>query len=463
MPGRNPKVYLPLFLFLLILVSGIALRLYQIDYNFDGDEIFSVKAASGSFSRMIDVSIEDRPHPPLHNILLFFWIKVFGSSEVSVRMLSVLASLLFLLVLYRLALLLMPVWPALFVLSIGSLSPFFIYYGQQARPYSLTCLFAALSVYLLLKVQKDPSTRNAVLYFSSCTALVYTQYIGVFIILPQLGAVIFSKIPNKKKVLSYGCAGMLSIIFWIALCSVNEPITMGIERVAWIDKPDLFSFATLYISPFGFSPIKGGTKLLIGLIAVILSSIVIKYRSVNREKVVLFGALALFGPLAVYLVSLYGPVSVWASRQLIGPIVFFVCLLGLALALFRGWLRTLLGLILVAWCILNVPNAFPENSKPPWRIIAGLISQKQHNQKIVVQEPWVGEPLSYYLNKDVYYLNNSENSLGREGQFVFVCRPFACDKLNEVQSKYKVIETETISWGRYREKTINVQFVGNEK
>jgi hypothetical protein len=284
----------------------------------------------------------------------------------------------------------------------------------------------------------------------------------VFIILPQLGAVIFSKIPNKKKVLSYGCAGMLSIIFWIALCSVNEPITMGIERVAWIDKPDLFSFATLYISPFGFSPIKGGTKLLIGLIAVILSSIVIKYRSVNREKVVLFGALALFGPLAVYLVSLYGPVSVWASRQLIGPIVFFVCLLGLALALFRGWLRTLLGLILVAWCILNVPNAFPENSKPPWRIIAGLISQKQHNQKIVVQEPWVGEPLSYYLNKDVYYLNNSENSLGREGQFVFVCRPFACDKLNEIQSKHKILETETIHWGRHREKTINVHFVGNE-
>jgi hypothetical protein len=463
MPGKNLRLYLPLFLFLLILVSGIALRVYQIDYNFDGDEIFSVRAASGSFSRMIDVSIEDRPHPPLHNILLFFWIKVFGSSEVSVRMLSVLASLLFLLVLYRLALLLMPIWSALFVLSICSLSPFFIYYGQQARPYSLTCLFAALSVYLLLKVQKDPSTRNAVLYFSSCTALVYTQYMGMFIVLPQLAATIFSKIPNKKKVLFYGCAGMLSIIFWIALCVITGPITEGVERVAWIEKPDLFSFVSLYISPFGFSPIKGGTKLLIGLIVIILSLVVIKYRSVDQKNVIFLGALALLGPLAVFLVSLYGPVSVWASRQLIGPIIFFVCLIGLALTLFRGWLRTLLGLVLIAWCILNVPNAFPENSKPPWRIIAGLISLKQHNQKIAVQEPWVGEPLSYYLNKDIYYLNNSENSLGREGQFVFVCRPFACDKLNEVQSKYKVIETETVNWGRYREKTINVQFVGNEK
>jgi hypothetical protein len=463
MAGRNLKGRIPIFLFLIILVIGILLRLYQIDYNFDGDEIFSTKAASGSFSHIMEVSLQDRPHPPLHNILLFFWIKVFGSSEVSVRMLSVLASLLFLLVLYRLALLLMPKWPALFVLSICSLSPFFIYYGQQARPYSLASLFAVLSVYLLLKIQKDTSTRNAVLYFFSCTALVYTQYMGMFIVLPQLAVTIFSKMSNKKKVLFYGCAGMFSIMFWVIFCSISEPITKGVERVAWIDKPNLLSFASLYISPFGFSPIKGTTKLLIGLMVIILGSVVIKYRNVEPKHVIFLIVLALFGPLVAFVVSHYAPVSVWAPRQLIGPIIFFVCLIGLALALFRGWLRTLLGLVLIAWCILNVPNAFPKNSKPPWRMIAGLISQKQHNQKIAVQEPWVGEPLSYYLNKDIYYLNNSENSLGREGQFVFVCRPFACDKLNEVQSKYKVIETETISWGRYREKTINVQFVGNEK
>jgi hypothetical protein len=458
MARKNLRVYLPLFLFLLILTSGILLRLYQIDYNFDGDEIFSVRAASGSFSHMIGVSIKDRPHPPLHNILLFLWIKVWGNSEASARVLSVLASLFFLLVLYRLALLLMPIGSALFVLSICSLSPFFIYFGQQARPYSLTCLFAAISVFLLLKIQKKPSTKNAVLYFSSCTALVYTQYMGMFIVLPQLAAVFFSKIPSKKKILFYGCAGMLSIIFWIALCSINEPIMKGIERVAWIDKPNFFAFVSLYISPFGFSPIEGTTKLLIGLVAIILSSIVIKHCNVDKKNIIFFGILALFGPLVAFFASQYGPVSVWAPRQLIGPIIFFVCLIGIALALFRGWMRILLGLVLIAWCILNVPNAFPENSKPPWRFVASLIAQKYQDQNIVVQERWMGEPLRYYLNKDVHYLNNFKNGFDRAEQFVFVCRPRVCDKLSEIQSKYKILDKETINskGGEYR--TIYIYF-----
>jgi len=120
-------------------------------------------------------------------------------------------------------------------------------------------------------------------------------------------------------------------------------------------------------------------------------------------------------------------------------------------------------LVLIAWCILNVPNAFPENSKPPWRFIAGLIVQKYQDQKIVVQESWVGRPLSYYLNKDIHYLNNSTNYLDKKKQFIFVCRPFASDKLDEIQSKYKVIETETINWGRNREKGINIHFVRNER
>jgi uncharacterized membrane protein len=373
MGERLFRVELSLF-FWCIVIGGILLRLYQINYNLDGDEIFSVKATSNSFSHMMEVSIQDRPHPPLHNILLFFWIKVFGSSEVSVRMLSVLASFFFLLILYRLALLLMPKWSALFVLSICSFSSFFVYYGQQARPYSLACLFTILSVYLLFKNQIKSSTVNVVLYFFSCAALVYTQYIGVLILLPQLVAVVFLKTPEQRRLLFYGLAGTLSIVFWILFCSINAPITKGIiERVAWIEKPTVFNFVGLYIvAPFslsGFSSIKSTIKVLVPLIALIIALImsfmIIKHQDVNRRNIILLSALALFGPVVALTVSHYGPVSIWAPRQMIGSIIFFVYLIGLALALFRGWLRILLGLTLVVWCILNVPNAFPENSKPP--------------------------------------------------------------------------------------------------
>lgn len=98
-PSRDYKL-----VSLLIIFLGVFLRLYQISYSLDGDEIFSVQTATGSFSHVIEASIQDRPHPPLHNILLYLWINAFGNSEISVRLLSVLASAVFLVVLYRLSL-----------------------------------------------------------------------------------------------------------------------------------------------------------------------------------------------------------------------------------------------------------------------------------------------------------------------------------------------------------------------
>src|SRR5262245_24613713 len=90
------------FVCLLIILLAASLRLYQADYNFSGDELFSVEAASSSFSHAIDVSIKDRVHPPLYYVLLHFWIEAFGNSETAVRSLSVLASVAFLVIVYAL-------------------------------------------------------------------------------------------------------------------------------------------------------------------------------------------------------------------------------------------------------------------------------------------------------------------------------------------------------------------------
>jgi 4-amino-4-deoxy-L-arabinose transferase-like glycosyltransferase len=461
MGKQHLRLDITLLVYLLIVIGGILLRVYQIDYNLDGDEIFSVRATSSTFSHMTEISIQDRTHPPLHNILLFFWIRIWGSSEISVRMLSVLASLLFLLVLYRMTLLLMPKWPALFVLSICAFSSFFVYYGQQARPYSLACLFATLTVYLLLRYQTKPSSFIAVSYFFSCVALVYTQYMGVLILLPQFVAIILSKTREQRKLLPYGLAGVFSITFWLILLllySSNVPIT---RMVGWIEKPTLFSFVSLFLTPFDFLPIEGSTKVLVALIALLLSFIIIRRKNINRKNVILLCALALLGPLIAFTVSHFWTVSVWALRQMIGPIIFFICLLALALALIQRWLKIPLGLILVVWTILNVPNAFPENSKIPLRSIANLLSQKYPSHDVIVQTPGIGEALGYYSNKEISCFNK-ENLVTRE-QSIYVSHPFLRENLEEIRLNYRILETQTISWGRGKEHTIRLHLLEKKK
>ena len=74
-----------------IVMIGLTARLYEAGYNLDGDEVFR-SSWPPAISEVISRSLQDRPHPPLHNVLLYLWIKVFGPSETSTRALSVVFS-----------------------------------------------------------------------------------------------------------------------------------------------------------------------------------------------------------------------------------------------------------------------------------------------------------------------------------------------------------------------------------
>ena len=66
--------------FAAVLALATALRCWQIDYNFDADEVFSIELATRPFTGMISGALLDTPHPPLHIVLLYAWTKPFGAS-----------------------------------------------------------------------------------------------------------------------------------------------------------------------------------------------------------------------------------------------------------------------------------------------------------------------------------------------------------------------------------------------
>ncbi|MBV7328686.1 glycosyltransferase family 39 protein [Chloroflexi bacterium TSY] len=95
-------------------------------------------------------------HPFLFFLLQSFFVHTAGISEFSLRYVSVMASTLFVPILWtfgryfvRHAILPYsgPIWSALF----GAVSPFYLWYGQEARPYALWALLALLSSYLLVR------------------------------------------------------------------------------------------------------------------------------------------------------------------------------------------------------------------------------------------------------------------------------------------------------------------------
>jgi 4-amino-4-deoxy-L-arabinose transferase-like glycosyltransferase len=120
--------------------------------------------------------------PPLYYVLLHFWMKVFGGSDLAVRSLSGVISVATL-----------PVaWVAgrrfggrsfawMTVLLVAS-APFAIYYGSEARMYSLVMLLTACGFIALDRSVREPRAGNLLAVAAVTAALLYTQYWAVYLL-----------------------------------------------------------------------------------------------------------------------------------------------------------------------------------------------------------------------------------------------------------------------------------------
>ncbi len=152
----RPKCKYQLLL-ILIFILGLALRLYHIDFlDIWRDEAASINAASQPAQMIVDISINDT-NPPLHLLLLNLWMKVFGKSAISVRMLSLTFGMLTIYFTYLLSTLVFSnTTYRLLTALFASLNPLLIVYSQEARAYSMLATFAAAAIYFACRMNSNP-------------------------------------------------------------------------------------------------------------------------------------------------------------------------------------------------------------------------------------------------------------------------------------------------------------------
>ncbi len=123
-------------------------------------------------------------HPPLYYALLRAWISL-GQSEAAVRGLSALASVLTVVVVCHLGYDLFDRPTGLIAGLLLAVSPYAIWYGQEARMYALLALLLTALVWLALRVLGDPQPRGArwlawIGYVLAGAAALYTHYYAFF-------------------------------------------------------------------------------------------------------------------------------------------------------------------------------------------------------------------------------------------------------------------------------------------
>ncbi|MCX5801543.1 MAG: glycosyltransferase family 39 protein [Candidatus Eisenbacteria bacterium] len=177
---RHQRLYVALLILL-----ALFLRLYRLSsQSIWVDEMLTL-FWSGFSAPFIPADVFTNLHSPLHSLVMFLWTRLAGESEFALRFPSVVFSVLSLFAIYRLILRLSGPRTAAVALAVMALSPFHVWYAQEARNYSMLLFFSALSFESFLNLLSEPDRKSFGKYVLFTFAAFLSNMSAVFVVAVQ--------------------------------------------------------------------------------------------------------------------------------------------------------------------------------------------------------------------------------------------------------------------------------------
>jgi hypothetical protein len=146
------------------------------------DEGFSVYLARQSLMAITARTAADI-HPPLYYYLLHFWQAAAGTTEFSLRFLSAMFGMLCVVLVYVLGTRLRGREPGGFAALLVAVSPLYLWYGRDARMYTLVTALGLASSYFLVRILTGDRRRAVWLgYVLTGAAAMYAHFYALFLI-----------------------------------------------------------------------------------------------------------------------------------------------------------------------------------------------------------------------------------------------------------------------------------------
>jgi len=315
---------------ILLLLTSFFLGVYKLSSeSLWEDEIYSYETSSRSFTDLIS---EPLPvHPPLYFIFLKAWTNIFGTSEFSLRFPSVIFGILSVPLMYFLGSKLYDKKTGIIASALLAISPFLIYYQQEARMYALLLfLFLAASI-MLLRIIINPAPIDFLAYAILLIAGLMTHYFFVLAIIFHTVYFLINCKVFSKSALFFST----SVILGAAACApwylsmFLDRLSTDLQYISWITRPTITAALTA-LSQFMFNfPVNDFLRasLAIALISIYLIFAILrkenKIAALKKESFIIIFAFAL--PLTFFLVSYARPL--WVDRYLIFAFPAFVLLI----------------------------------------------------------------------------------------------------------------------------------------
>lgn len=314
------------------------------------DELFSVATShpDNSFFEVYRRTLID-VHPPLYQLVLWVFYKVFGFGEMVGRYLSAIFGILLIPVAYVSGRQLFNGRVGLFAAWLVAINFYLITYSQETRSYELLALLTMLSFFMFVKAMRTVAVVHVAGYSVVAASIVNTHYFGFLVVASQALFVVcklFEVSFDKRIFYRFGMAAFFIII------SLLPHFTFVLENFNrqgfWIPRPNDLFFIQLFYLYFG-------NLFLTVMFSVLLLAALTRLGSdeKNREVLRLFVFWFVVCAMIPYIRSLYFQ-PVLTMRSLIVLLPGLLILLAYGMSLIRdGWVRG--GVAAVVLCFSMTP------------------------------------------------------------------------------------------------------------
>ena len=397
---------------LLILLFSLILRLISLNQSLWLDEGINVLAVKNySLSFLLTDYLKADFHPPLFFIFLWGWTKIFGYSEIAVRVPSVVFGVLAVYIIYLIGKKLVNQKLGFIAALILGINPLHIYYSQEARMYALAALAVSLNLFYFIKLVRGEKKSFSLGYFLSSLLILGSDYLAYFIFPAQLMYLIFlrSKITFKIWVLSF-LPSLLFFVFWLPF--IFKQLNVGTNAVSNIpkwgevvgsfgSKPVILTFVKFIIGRIDYPDkiIYALIFLPIGIFFIFLiATAFIKSSKFVRNLLVTLLVLPI---VSVSLVSFFIPV--YSYFRLLYLVVPFILLVSLGLIFFKN---RLFKILLTAVVVIELGSSLiylfnPLFQRENWRGAVEFIKKTPATRIVLLESDGIFSPYEYYANGSI--------------------------------------------------------------
>lgn len=385
--------------------------LYVAKPDIGNDECFSLFYAQQSLPELIR-GLASSDSPPLWEILLHFWIPLFGIGTVSLRALSVILSVATVVPIYLAGERFVGRHAGLAASLMYACSTFSIFLAHDGRVYSLIALLSAWSLYLFLVLaNRQGNVRHWVWLAVVNVMLMYGHYLAFWVIAVEALIVILHK--DTRKAMWRGGLLHLGVLLVCFIPMMPTLLARFLEsglHGTWIEKTTgidrlYYMFCHLCNAPFV-------TVLVFCLMLAALVVAIVRRRS-DSLRLTLFWSVPL---LVSFALSFF--LGFFHDRYFyfIFP-AFYISLAAYAVAVAgkRTWLRyTLLAAMVLLMCVTVKPDS-TRLRFGGWKGDTSAVVQRVQEltssggANVVLVPHWIDKQI-------VYYLDSAHAAFAREGR-----------------------------------------------